>query len=200
MVVKEVPFLHKVDADGKIRGAKAGRIDWVVIPTPPKKGDSVPLDWIAVETQAVYFSGANMWGDIALYLDAPDRLHAPTGQRRPDYRSSGAKRLAPQLEAKGPVMRRWGHKVVVVVDSAFFAELARMPDTVDDFDNAEVIWIVMRYTDEMSLVEDKVYFAELSDSMAALQATQPMNRNDFETGLKAELWKNNSDKVYPPNF
>lgn len=28
-VLKEIPFLHKVDADGQIRGAKAGRIDWV---------------------------------------------------------------------------------------------------------------------------------------------------------------------------
>jgi len=196
VVVKEIPFLHKVDAQGKVRAAKAGRIDWVVIPNPPKKGDKAPLDWVAVETQAVYFSGTNMWDDIALYVDDPERLHAPTGQRRPDYRSSGAKRLAPQLDAKSPVMRRWGHKVVVVVDESFFAELAGMPNNISDFDNAEVVWIVMRYTDKMNLVVDRVLFAELVDSVSALQATQPMNRGDFETGLKAELWKNNSDKVH----
>jgi len=196
MVVKEVPFLNKVDAKGNVRGAKAGRIDWVVIPRPPEKGDNLPLDWIAVETQAVYFSGANMWDDIALYVDDPDRLHAPLGVRRPDYRSSGAKRLAPQLDAKSPVMRRWGHKMVVVVDESFFAELAGMPNTIEDFDNAEVVWIVMRYTHKMNLVVDRVLFAELTDSVAALQATQPMNRGDFENGLKAELWKPNSDKVH----
>lgn len=196
VVVKEIPFLNKVDAAGKVRGAKAGRIDWVVIPHPPKKGDTAPLDWVAIETQAVYFSGTNMWGDIALYLDDPDRLHAPQGVRRPDYRSSGAKRLAPQLSAKSPVMRRWGHKVVVVVDESFFAELAALPDTISDFDNAEVVWIVMRYTDKMNLVVDRVIFAELTDSIAALQATQPMNRGEFELGLKAELWKANSDKVH----
>lgn len=197
VVVKEIPFLNKVDADGKVRGAKAGRIDWVVIPNPPQKGDKAPLDWVAVETQAVYFSGTNMWDDIALYLEDPDRLHAPQGVRRPDYRSSGAKRLAPQLSAKSPVMRRWGHKVVVVVDESFFAELAALPDTVKDFDNAEVVWIIMRYTDKMNLVVDRVLFAELTDSIAALQATQPMNRGEFETGLKGELWKPNSDKVHP---
>lgn len=196
MVLKEIPFLNKVGADGRVRGAKAGRIDWVVIPIPPQKGSQAPLDWVAVETQAVYFSGANMWDDIALYLDDPGRLHAPQGVRRPDYRSSGAKRLAPQLNAKSPVMRRWGHKVVVVVDESFFAELAEMPDTIKDFDNAEVVWIVMRYTDTMNLVVDRVLFAELTDSVAALQATQPMNRGEFETGLKVELWKPNSDKLH----
>lgn len=196
VVIKEIPFLNKVGADGKVRGAKAGRIDWVVVPNPPVKGDKSPLDWVAVETQAVYFSGTNMWDDIALYVDDPDRLHAPQGVRRPDYRSSGAKRLAPQLSAKSPVMRRWGHKVVVVVDESFFAELAALPDTVRDFDNAEVVWIVMRYTDKMNLVVDRVLFAELADSVSALQATQPMLRGEFETGLKDELWKTNSDKVH----
>lgn len=196
MVVKEIPFLNKVDADGRVRGAKAGRIDWVVIPTPPRKGDEATFDWVAVETQAVYFSGTNMWDDIARYLEDPDRLHAPQGMRRPDYRSSGAKRLAPQLSAKSPVMRRWGHKVAVVVDESFFAELAALPDTIKDFDNAEVVWVIMRYTDKMNLVVDRILFAELNDSIDALQATQPMNRGEFETGLKDELWKPNSDKVH----
>lgn len=197
MVVKEIPFLHKVDAAGNIRAAKAGRIDWVVIPSPPTEGDTAPLDWVAVETQAVYFSGTNMWDDIAAYHREPDRLHAPTGQRRPDYRSSGAKRLAPQLDAKSPVMRRWGHKVVVVVDESFFAEMGGMPTTVEDFDNSEVVWVVMHYTEDMHLVANRVVFAELSDSVAALHATQPLNRAEFEQGLKAELWKDQSEKVHP---
>lgn len=196
VVVKEIPFLHKVDGDGETRSSKAGRIDWIVIPQPPKKGDTGKFDWIAVETQAVYFSGGNMWDDIELYAKEPGRLHAPTGQRRPDYRSSGAKRLAPQLDAKSPVMRRWGRKVAVVVDESFFAELAGMPTTVEDFENAEVVWVVMRFTDKMNLVVKEVIFAELVDSIAALQATQPMNRGDFETGLKDELFKTNSPKVH----
>lgn len=196
MVAKEIPFLNKVDAQGGVRGAKAGRIDWVLIPDPPSEGDNSKLDWMAIETQAVYFSGANMWDDIQQYFDEPHRLHAPTGQRRPDYRSSGAKRLAPQLDAKSPVMRRWGHKVAVVVDESFFAELSELPATIDDFDNAEVVWVVMRYTDSLNLVIDRILFAELSESVQALQATRPMNRADFEMGLKQELWAANSEKVY----
>lgn len=189
-VIKEIPFLHKVDAHGEInRGAKAGRIDWVLIPNPPAKGSAERLDWIAVETQAVYFSGTNMWADIGEYARDPGHLHAPQGQRRPDYRSSGAKRLAPQLDAKAPVIRRWGRKVVVIIDSSFFAELAALPTEVDDFDNAEVVWVIMRYTDAMNLVVDEVFFGLLDESIQALQATRPLNRSEFESGLKRELWR-----------
>lgn len=117
-VIKEVPFLNTTDAQGVQRSAKAGRIDWLVVPRPPAAGDNSRMDWIAVETQAVYFSGTNIWDDIRPYLDTPDTLHYPAGNRRPDYRSSGAKRLAPQLSAKSPVMRTWGRKVVVVVDES----------------------------------------------------------------------------------
>lgn len=46
--------------------------------------------------------------DFQMYVNKPDELNVTTKNRRPDWRSSGAKRLSPQLEAKSPVMRRWG--------------------------------------------------------------------------------------------
>ncbi len=194
-VIKEIPFLHKLDADGSIRATKAGRIDWVLIPNPPTDGDTSPLDWIAIETQAVYFSGANMWDDIEAYQSDPTRVHSPSGARRPDYRSSGAKRLAPQLHAKSPVMRRWGHKVAVVVDQSFFDELASMPRNITDFDNAEVVWVVVKYSEAMNLYVSQIQFAELDESIAALQSTEPMVRKTFEDGLRNELWRKSNSKV-----
>lgn len=188
-VIKEIPFLHKVDSEGNVRGAKAGRIDWVLVPDAPAKGQPGAIDWIAVETQAVYFSGGNMWDDIDLYIQDPAHLHSPTANRRPDYRSSGAKRLAPQLDAKAPVIRTWGHKVVVVIDESFYSELAALPTQVDDFDNAEVVWVIMRFTEKMNLVVDKIFFGTLADSVQALQATRPLKKSDFESGLKQELWR-----------
>lgn len=195
-VIKEVPFLYKVDADGSIRSGKAGRIDWIVVPTPPTDDIDKDFNWIAVETQAVYFSGGSMDSDFRQYREDPDTLHAPTVLRRPDYRSSGAKRLAPQLSVKSPVMRRWGKKVAVVVDQSFFNELAQFKDTVEDLDNSEVIWIIMSFTDEMRLQAAEIVFAELDTSIEALQATRPMVKSEFEASLGANLIPLESNKVY----
>lgn len=196
-VLKEIPFLEKESIDGLERGAKAGRIDWIVVPNPKPDvaQEMAPLDWIAVETQGVYFSGDSMWPDIEAYSKDPSKLHYPAGKRRPDYRSSGAKRLSPQLDAKSPVMMRWGRKVVVVVDLAFFGELGSLREA-RDFENSEVIWLVMRYDEHMELVTDRVRFSLLRDSIAALQATNAVDRSLFETMLKNELASTRSKKVF----
>lgn len=196
-VIKEIPFLNKVDADGQVRAAKAGRIDWVLVPDPPQKDDTkTKMDWLAIETQAVYFSGDSMDEDFELYRDEPDVLHGPKGNRRPDFRSSGAKRLAPQLSAKSPVMRRWGNKVVVIIDEAFFSELAALPTAVDEFDNADVVWLIMRFTEEMNLVVGKMFFGTLEESVQALDATRPVPKQQFNADLRNEVWNARSTKVH----
>ena len=50
------------------------------------------------------------------------------GRRRPDYRSSGPKRLSPQLDVKVPVLRNWGKKVVVVIDRFFYDNMNTLAD------------------------------------------------------------------------
>jgi hypothetical protein len=194
-VIKEIPFLLKESTDGSERGAKAGRIDWIVVPRPSSRSDADDLQWIAVETQGVYFSGAEIWPDVASYARDPSKLHMPTGVRRPDYRSSGAKRLAPQLDAKSPVISRWGRKMVVVVDVAFFNEMGALPEA-SDFDNSEIVWLIMKYDDDMRLTVDDVKYAELVPSVAALQAAKPVNRAQFEGMLRSEMNKRSSKKVY----
>src|SRR5690606_28139709 len=74
-------------------GKKAGRIDWLLMDSATI-GDADPK-WCALETQAVYFSGDNMGAEFSAYLNAPRSVIFPVGFRRPDYRSSGPKRLAP---------------------------------------------------------------------------------------------------------
>lgn len=195
-VVKEVPFLMKLNADGEARAAKAGRIDWIVVPRPPES-DSSALDWVAVETQAVYFSGSKFEGDFEMYRDDPAQLHFPNAPkgRRPDYRSSGAKRLAPQLDAKSPVMRRWGVKVAVVIDRSFADDLGVMDVTSDDFDNAEVVFFIMRYDKNFEMQLDEVRMTELESAIRALQATAPISKAEFEKLLRREL-ERNSAKVH----
>ena len=93
-------------------------------------------------------------------------------------------------------MRTWGRKVVVVVDESFFDSLTKLDKTADDFDNAEVIWLIMRFNDQMNLVVDRVVLAELGPSIDVLQSTERMNRADFEAGLRQSLWDKKSTKVH----
>ncbi len=153
------------------------------------------MEWVAVETQGVYFSGDQIWPDMQMYIDDPSAVHMPAGKRRPDYRSSGAKRLAPQLQAKSPVINRWGRKVVVIVDEAFFDEMGALA-AASDFDNSEVVWFVVGYSDSMELSLKTVVFAELIPSIAALQAAKPVQRAEFETMLKIEISSSDSTKVF----
>ncbi len=66
-----------------------GRIDKVLV-VPNSK----PLSWCALEVQAVYFRGRAMKNDFVVIRDhTGDALPLPNVFRRPDYRSSGPKRL-----------------------------------------------------------------------------------------------------------
>lgn len=202
-LIKEVPFLRKRRRDDSavVRDDKAGRIDWVLVPELP--ADPQKIELVAIETQAVYFSGGNIWDDLRDYLQNPDQVRFPVGQRRPDYRSSGPKRLSPQLDAKVPVMRRWGTKVVVVVDRYFYEEMSTLPqvgpanaDDKERFDNAEVIWFIVKFTDDMRLVSDQVIFASLESSRDALQGTDPVNRSEFNQHLYTTLQTARTNKVF----
>src|SRR5262249_29127554 len=71
-----------------------------------------PLRWCALEIQAVYFSGKSMGREFAAIAQHEGlAIPFPAAHRRPDYRSSGPKRLMPQLQIKVPHCdgggRRW---------------------------------------------------------------------------------------------
>jgi len=135
VLVKEVGFLL-----GE-RNDDVGRIDSVlVIP------DSVPLRWCAVEIQAVYFSGRKMELEFESLRSKKrtNKIPFPVAQRRPDFRSSGPKRLMPQLQIKVPTLRRWGKKMAVVVDAAFFNSMGKMERSMD-VSNADILWFIMDY-------------------------------------------------------
>ena len=73
-----------------------------------------------------------------------DGIPFPTQVRRPDYRSSGPKRLMPQLQIKVPSLRRWGKKMAVLVDQSFYEALGRMDD-VGHVSNCDIAWFIVRY-------------------------------------------------------
>lgn len=205
-IVKETPFLRKfsdtrlqVEAERSAEEIvveeedekKAGRIDWIVVNPASMKADE--LEWAAVETQALYFSGGKMIVEFEAYAAAPSPLLFPLGKRRPDYRSSGPKRLSPQLDVKVPVLGAWGKKVAVVIDRFFFENMNRLDEVYvrgDERarrDNAAIVWFVVDYDENLRLRPYAIHYTNLESSRRALNATEPLAKVDFTNNLKGVI-------------
>ena len=198
--IGQVSFLQRAPLigmkDDQLSGREeVGRIDNVLI-VP----DTTPLQWCAVEIQAVYFSGDSMKRDFERILEGGDALPFPVGIRRPDYRSSGPKRLMPQLQIKVPTLRRWGKRMAVVVDEDFFKAMGRMK-TVDDMSNCDVAWFVVKYDEALKLARGSVHLTTLEESVQSLVAGQPVSLPEFEERILAKLSRLGSgpSKVRPDN-
>ena len=202
-VVKETPFLRKVsdtvrqpdtgetDAD-EDDGKKAGRIDWILV--NPVTMTAAELEWCAVETQALYFSGDQMRPEFDAYAASPSPVLFPVGKRRPDYRSSGPKRLSPQLDVKVPVLRNWGKKVVIVIDRFFYDNMNTLIDAYprarndrERRDNSDVVWFVVDFDDALHFRPSTVVFTTLDSSRRSLNATEPLSKADFTRELKSVI-------------
>lgn len=190
-IVEEIdPTDPSVDVEDAISEAKkAGRIDWILV--DPSTLDSADPQWCAVETQGLYFSGGKMLPELEVYAAGPMPVMFPTGKRRPDYRSSGPKRLSPQLDVKVPVLRTWGKKVVVVVDRFFFNNMNTLDSPYrfartdrERRDNAEIIWFVVDYDEQMRMRAGEVIYTTLDSSRRALNATEPLSKDDFTRTLR----------------
>ena len=189
IIIKEIGFLEKPRelVEGRGRKDDVGRIDMVLV-----HPDTRVFSWCALEMQAVYFSGDAMgkdFGYIARY-DGND-LPFPAGKRRPDYRSSGPKRLMPQLQIKVPTLRRWGKKMAVIIDRSFFDEIGQM-DRVKDISHCDIAWFVVKYEEKgtkVILEPDFVSFTTLEKTVEGLTGGTPVSLGEFERRIKRKLGK-----------
>lgn len=147
------------------------------------------LVWYGLEIQAVYFSGPGMQSEFQRLLeDDEGQPPFPDSVRRPDWRSSSAKRLMPQLQIKVPTLRRWGTKLAVAVDSAFFAAIGGASAApVRDLDEGEVIWLVPEISAGYRLQRGHWEMLSLDESSEKLQAARTVRRAEFETTLRSKL-------------
>jgi hypothetical protein len=189
-LVGEVGFLEagaSTDSDG---GDDVGRIDMVLVSRKTVVG--APMEWAALEIQAVYFSGDAMKGEFEAYSDeGVDWVIFPAGKRRPDYRSSGPKRLMPQLQIKVPTLRRWGKKMAVVVDRSFFDSIGEM-DNVTHISNADIAWFVVKFEEvpgshQMRMVRDEVRYTSLERSVEGLTGGKPVALPVFEDRIAEKV-------------
>ena len=190
LVVGEVGFLEQETVSTRSNARVSvtedvGRIDNVLVhPTRD------PLHWTALEIQAVYFSGPSMSKEFSgLRESRRKELPFPSAIRRPDYRSSGPKRLKPQLQIKVPTLRRWGKKMAVVVDLSFFAALGAMDD-VSDVSNCDIAWFVVDYDEgrgEFALKPGFVRMTTLERAVEGLTGGNPVSLSLFERRIREKL-------------
>jgi hypothetical protein len=190
-VITEVPFLQSVDHAGAITDESAGRIDMVLVKVDAR---GCIVDWCALEMQAVYISGTSIGDEFSAIKEHPDRLLMPKATHRPDFRSSGPKRLMPQLQVKVPSLRRWGKKTVVVIDKPFYESIAPMKK-VPHLSNADIAWIIIDFGGENGQlrVSDSL-FTTLESSVEGLTAGEPIAKDEFENALHSYITKR-TDKV-----
>ena len=178
-IAREVPFMV-----GTSTGKPAGKIDLIVA-----RHMDGGLDWYGLEIQAVYFSGQRMQTEFErLSQDSDDPPPFPDATRRPDWRSSSAKRLMPQLQVKVPTLRRWGAKMAVAVDRPFFDAIGGPGSNPShDLGDGDVIWLVPELTREHHLVRGHWEVLTLEQSSEKLLAAETVRRSDFEQMLTGKL-------------
>jgi hypothetical protein len=124
IILTELPFLKATSEADASDVSTVGKIDMVLV-----HPDTKTLRWCALEIQAVYFSGASMSKDFNLMKKwQGEGIPFPQGFRHPDFRSSGPKRLMPQLQIKVPTISRWGKKMAVVIDLPFWNSLGSITE------------------------------------------------------------------------
>lgn len=165
-------------------GKAAGRIDVVLA------GDSDASDWIALEVQAVYFSGRKMADDFNVLATDSHPRPPLVRRRRPDWRSS-TKRLNAQLEVTMPILRAWGKKMAVAVDAPFFDSIggpSLAPS--QDLSTGDTIWLVPLVTAE-GLVRrhwEVLPFTESREKLlAATMNVGDVDRDEFEDEVRRKL-------------
>lgn len=189
-VAHEVGFLESEETIDSSGGEDVGRLDMILVRNDLPEGH--PMQWCALEIQAVYFSGKEMAKDFrAIAADSGDGMIWPTEARRPDYRSSGPKRLMPQLQIKVPTLRRWGKKMAVVVDRAFFASMGKMAH-VKDASNADIAWFIVDFefvpdTKRFQIKRGAVVFTTLDEAVDGLTGGKPVSQTEFERRIRAKL-------------
>jgi hypothetical protein len=188
-IAKEIPFLMKPPSvdETETSNRDVGRIDMVLV-----SNSHQTMEWCAVELQAVYFSGGEIKKDHPnIRNHSGNGVPMPGVNRRPDFRSSGPKRLMPQLQIKVPTLRRWGKKMAVVVDRSFFSALGEMDD-VQDVSNCDIAWFVVSYNEQVGnifpeIVIDDVRFTTLERAVEGLTAGIPTTLSEFENKVIQKL-------------
>ncbi|MEH3128291.1 NotI family restriction endonuclease [Agrobacterium cavarae] len=185
----EVGFLESTGNLDSMPGEDVGRIDMILV--ADHRSEAVDMKWCAVEVQAVYFSGREMAIEFRDIEERQGRPSMPVEARRPDYRSSGPKRLMPQLQIKVPTLRRWGKKMAILVDVAFFKSMGEMK-RVEHLSNCDVVWFLADFVREpgekiyrLKIVEE--FGTTLESAIEGLTGGEAVALEEFEARIQRKI-------------
>ena len=91
---------------------------------------------------------------------------------------------------KVPTISRWGKKMAVVIDKAFWESLSEMRET-KDLSNCEIVWFVVAFEaskdGRFTLRRDEVHYTTLSNAVEGLTGGTPMSLERFEREIRLRL-------------
>ncbi len=192
-IIPEIRFLKRpanstedtLDTTSR-KAEDVGNIDIVLVNSSEDR-----FNWCALEMQAVYFSGESMssfFDQIEDYMGPG--IPFPDKNRRPDYRSSGPKRLMPQLQIKVPTLRRWGKKMAVVVDVPWFRTNVVDVETVSDISNCDIAWFLIDFDESSNpatLVIRELELQTLEQAVVGLTGGFPVTLTEFESKIREKM-------------
>lgn len=171
-------------------GRSAGNID-VVLVAYDDQGQVINFG--SLEVQAVYISGnirrpfeRFMTDSTVSNFDWSRERNYP----RPDYLSSSRKRLAPQMIFKGGILKAWGKRQAVAVDSGFFSTLPMLKQIAPE--KADIAWLVydLRPNEEKQVYELNLHqtvYTEFSTALSQITTAEAGPVNDFIHHLQEKL-------------
>ncbi len=95
----------------------------------------------------------------------------------------------PQLQTKVPTLTRWGCKMAVVIDAAFWESL-RISEDVEAISNCDIVWFIVDYKRQENgfrLVRGKVAMTTLAKAVEGLTGGVPVTKESFEESLLSKL-------------
>ena len=171
-------------------GNTAGNID-VVLVSYDSRGQV--LDFGSLEIQAVYISG-NVRRPFEHYMTSRHRSQAFNwdGPNYPnaDFLSSSRKRLAPQMLYKGGILKDWGKKQAVALQTLFFNTLPKLKEVPKS--KADIAWMLYdlkldKKIKRFRLTQNRIVYTKFDSALRQITTANPGKVGTFIEVLQQKL-------------
>ena len=171
-------------------GSTAGNIDLVLV-SYDRQGRII--DFGSLEIQAVYISG-NIRRPFEQYMSSRqlsnDFKWSGPNFPKADFLSSSRKRLAPQMLYKGGILKAWGKKQAVALQTSFFETLPKLKPASSS--KADIAWLLYdikldKKSNRFRLIQEKIVYTEFESALNRITMAEPGKIENFVELLQQKL-------------